>query len=185
MNKTDEKPHIERLQYRASRMIWLGIAAIPFSLLSMYPVLVHPGESVYAPILLLCAPLVLAALLFGLGLRASHRALQLNNTRNTRVLENSEMRRLLLVSIQDTHHVINSKPVLRLILSDPQAQHRQYKITEPVSTLQLRDLQEGKAVPVLFLDDGRELRLGLDPQSSQQDWGFLSRFIREEQQQAW
>jgi len=181
---TDERPHIERLQHRASRMIWLGFAAIPFSLLSMYPVLVHPGESIYAPILLLCAPLAVAALLFGLGLRASHRALQLNNTRNTRILKNSEMRSLLLVSIEDTHHVINSKPVLRLSLSDPQAPHRQYKITEPVSALHLRDLQAGKAVPVLFLDDGRELRLGLDPQSSQQDWGFLSRFIREEQQQA-
>ncbi|ETF01403.1 hypothetical protein W822_17725 [Advenella kashmirensis W13003] len=184
MNMTDEKSHIEYLQHRASRMIWLGIAAIPFSLLSMYPVLVKPGESVYAAILLLCAPLVLAALLFCLGLRASQRALQLNNARNTRILKNSEMRNLLLVSIQDTHHVINSKPVLRLIFSDPQAPHRQYKITEPVSAVQLRHLQEGKAVPVLFLDDGRELRLGLDPQSSQQDWGFLSRFIREEQQQA-
>lgn len=185
MNMTDEKPLIEHLQYRASRMVWLGIAAIPFSLLSMYPVLVHPGESAYAAILLLCAPLVVAAILFCLGLRALQRARLLNEVRNTRILENSEMRSLLLVSMQDTHHVINSKPVLRLMLSDPQAPHRQYKITEPVSALQLRYLQEGKAVPVLFLDNGRELRLGLDPLSSQQDWGFLSRFIRAEQQQAW
>lgn len=185
MDMTDEKPHLEQLQHRASRMIWLGIAIIPFSLLSLYPVLANPGASAYAAILLLCAPLVLAAILFCLGLRALQRARRLNDARNTRILENSEMRGLLLVSMEDTHHVINSKSVLRLILSDPQAPGQQYRITEPVSALQLRNLWKGATVPVLFLDGGRELRLALDPQSSHQDWGFLSRFIRQEQQQAW
>lgn len=162
MNATDEQVNIDKQRSRAGLYFKLGLVAIFSTLLVIIPLLLWPAAQAGYLLGYLAAMVALAACLFSLAISRLTWVARASQSHQARLQAQGTLLTLRLDNLEDTSHTINSKPVVRATLSDPQQPDHAYVVTEPVSPVQLRLMPIGAMVQILSMDEGKQLRFAFN-----------------------